>query len=290
MEQLNYHHLRYFHAVARDGNLSRTAERLNVAQSSLSMQIKTLEERLGHPLFERVGRTLVLTEVGRIALDHADQIFGAGDELLATLKQSGATLAPLRVGALSTLSRNFQMSFLLPLLARDNANLVLKSGNMAALLADLRALALDVVLTTQIPQVDQGLDFAAQRLDEQAVGLHGLARFIHHDSLAELIAKEPLIVPTDNAIRTGFESLLARLGVTPHIIAEVDDMAMVRLLARQGAGIAVAPAIVLADEIADGLLQTAPFDLQIVEPFYAVTIKRKYPHPMLAELLQRRHP
>ncbi|MBO6707515.1 MAG: LysR family transcriptional regulator, partial [Roseitalea sp.] len=76
MDRLNYHHLRYFREVAHEGNLSRAAERLNVAQSALSSQIRTLEARLGHALFERVGRTLVLTEVGRITLDHADRIFG----------------------------------------------------------------------------------------------------------------------------------------------------------------------------------------------------------------------
>jgi LysR family transcriptional activator of nhaA len=63
-------------------------------------------------------------------------------------------------------------------------------------------------------------------------------------------------------------------------------MAMVRLLARDGAGLAIAPPIVLADEISSGLLQTAPFTLDIVEPFYAVSVRRKYPHPILADLLK----
>ena len=72
--RLNYHHLRYFREVAIEGNLGRAAERLNVAQSALSVQIRQLEERLGFTLFDRVARSLVLTEAGRIALDHADRI------------------------------------------------------------------------------------------------------------------------------------------------------------------------------------------------------------------------
>lgn len=107
ISRLNYHHLRYFRAVAIEGNLGRAAERLNVAQSALSVQIRQLEERLGFTLFDRVARSLVLTEARRIALDHADRIFTAGDELLATLHQSGDVKPPLRIGALSTLSRNF---------------------------------------------------------------------------------------------------------------------------------------------------------------------------------------
>jgi LysR family transcriptional activator of nhaA len=71
MQNLNYHHLRYFHEVAKEGNLTRAANRINLSQSALSIQIRQLEERLGHPLFDRIGRQLVLTEVGRIVLDRA---------------------------------------------------------------------------------------------------------------------------------------------------------------------------------------------------------------------------
>ena len=74
MKQMNYHHLRYFREVARQGHLGRAAELLNVSQSALSIQIKQLEDRMGHAFFDRVGRGLVLTEAGRIALDHADRI------------------------------------------------------------------------------------------------------------------------------------------------------------------------------------------------------------------------
>ena len=96
MSQLNYHHLRYFREVATEGHLGRAAERLNVSQSALSTQIRQLEDRLGQALFDRVGRTLQLTEVGRIALDYADRIFTAGDDLLAALNQSERSGRPLR--------------------------------------------------------------------------------------------------------------------------------------------------------------------------------------------------
>lgn len=285
MDLLNYHHLRYFREVANEGHLGRAAARLNVSQSALSIQIKQLEERLGHKFFDRVGRRLILTEAGRIALDHADRIFGAGEELLATLNQSATLVPPLRIGSLSTLSRNFQLQFLRPLIDMGQCQITLRSGNMRALLADLEALSLDVLLTTELPPSSGMTPFAARRIDEQKVGLHGKPEMLAKASLRTLLADRPLIVPTDSTIRAGFVDLITQLGITPRIAANVDDMAMVRLLAREGAGLAVAPTVVLADEVASGLLATAPFDLNIVEPFYAVTIPRKFPHPALAQLL-----
>ncbi|QJF52610.1 LysR family transcriptional regulator [Roseobacter ponti] len=284
MAQLNYHHLRYFREVATGGHLGRAAERLNVSQSALSMQIRQLEDRLGHALFDRVGRRLVLTEAGKIALEHAERIFTEGAALLATLDLSSDVDRPLRVGALSTLSRNFQMQFIRPLLSNPRHRVVLKSGNTATLLSDLETLSLDVVLTTEIPAAGESTAFAAQKIAEQPVGIHGHPSRLHYETLRDLLRTEPLILPTENVIRAGFENLIAKLGVTPHILADVDDMAMVRLLARENAGLAIAPAVVLADEIASGRVATAPFDLGIAEPFFAVTVPRSFAHPALSTL------
>lgn len=285
MDNLNYHHLRYFREVAREGHLTRAAERVNLSQSALSLQIRTLEDRLGHPLFERKGRQLVLTEVGRIALDYADRIFTTGEEFLATLERGHSDSPPLRVGALSTLSRNFQMRFLGPVLQMEGQKVVLRSGSEEVLYASLRALSLDVLLTTEPPRADLGAEFTAHRLAEQTVGLHGVPERLQYESLTALLTNEPLVVPTESAVRRGFESLMVRLDITPRIVADVDDMAMVRLLARAGVGVAVAPDVVLADEIASGRLATAPFTLDIAESFYAVTTHRSFPHPLLAALL-----
>lgn len=281
--RLNYHHLRYFQEVAREGNLTRAASRLNLSQSALSTQIRHLEARLGHALFDRTGRAMTLTEAGRIALDHADRIFDVGDDLVAILTADSAAEAPLRVGALSTLSRNFQLRFLRPAL-EENIELVLSSGNSQTLLRSLEDLALDVVLLTDPPSRDIFPNLIAHRIAEQPVGLHGTARRLEHDTLAELLESEPVILPTESSIRTGFDSLVTRLGVSAKIAATVDDMAMIRLLARDDIGLAVAPSVVLADELAQGVLTTAPFELDVVESFYAVTAQRTFPHPFLGRL------
>ena len=135
------------------------------------------------------------------------------------------------------------------------------------------------------PTSAAGSDFIAHRLAGETVSLHGVPERMTHASLSALLSNEPVIVPTESAIRTGFNRLTARLGLQPRIIADVDDMAMVRLLARAGVGLALAPKIVLADEIASGQLVTAPFDTGITDTFYAVTTRRSFPHPRLDTLL-----
>lgn len=284
MDRLNYHHLRYFREVAVDGQLGRTADRLNLSQSALSMQIKALEESLGTPLFDRVSRKLVLTDAGRIALAHADQIFSAGEQLQATFSAKDFR-APLRVGAVSTLSRNFQLGFLRPLLRDGHHTLSLKSGSTEVLLSELRSLDLDVVLSTEVPTPGTETQFAVQRIAEQPVALHGTPDRMGHDTLQDLLTHQPIVLPTDSVIRAGFLALCDRLSLRPQIAAHVDDMAMVRLLAREGVGLALAPSVVVADELASGVLVTSPCDLGIFEPFYAVTLAHRFPHPALAGLL-----
>ncbi|MEH6759074.1 MAG: LysR family transcriptional regulator [Parasphingorhabdus sp.] len=287
MTDLNYNHLRYFWAVAHDGNLTRTAERLNLSQSALSVQIRKLEQRLGHNLFERRGRRLHLTEVGRITLDHADTIFAAGKDLLGTLSLAGEARQALRIGALATLSRNFQMSFLKPILGQENIEIILRSGSADELFLGLEALNLDVVLTNQPAPRDDLTPFITYKIAEQKVGLIGSQKRLQgNQPLASLFMDHPVILPSvGTSVRSGFDALMERQNIRPKIAAEVDDMAMMRLLVREDAGLAVIPPIVVRDEIATGQLLESNINLDLTESFYAVTVKRKFPNSLLARLL-----
>ncbi len=287
MSDINYNHLRYFWAVAHDGNLTRTAARLNLSQSALSVQIRKLEDRMGHALFERRGRKLHLTEAGRIALDYADTIFAAGKDLMGTLSQQGKPRKVLRVGALATLSRNFQVEFLRPLLRQPDVELVLRSGTLVELLQGLETLGLDVVLTNMVPPHDAMSRFLTQPISDQPVSLVGTPeRLGGQASLRQLLQDNPMILPTeDSPVRAGFDRLCARLDITPTIAAEVDDMALMRLLAREDVGLAVLTPIVVKNELASGLLVEARHDMGLHESFHAVTIGRKFPNPLLGPLL-----
>jgi len=287
MSVLNLHHLRLFRAVAHDGTLTGAARRLNLSASALSSQLKALEAALGHDLFERRGRGLALTEAGRIALDHADAIFRTADDLSATLRETGGARRALRVGGLATLSRNFQMQFLQPLLRRADVEIILRSGSQTELLRGLDALALDVVLTNLAPARDAARRYLIHRLAEQPVSLIGTPQRVGEGrSMAALLANEPLILPTaETPIRGGLDALIARLGLVVNIASEVDDMAMIRLLARADAGLAVIPPIVVQDELAAGRLVEAHRLPGIAEVFLAVTLERRFPNPLLGGIL-----
>ncbi len=293
MAALNLHHLRLFRAVASDGTLTGAARQLNLSQSALSTQLRALEASLGQDLFERRGRGLVLTEAGRIALDHAEAIFRTVDDLTATLRETRRARRALRVGALATLSRNFQMQFLRPLIGRADVEVVLRSGSQDELMRALEALALDVVLTNLPPARDASSHWLIHRIDEQPVGLIGTPARVGAPiaSLVDLLRDHPLILPTrETALRASFDALAARLGVTPLIAAEVDDMAMIRLLARADAGLAIIPPIVVQDELRSGfLIEAARLD-GISETFVAVTLQRRFPNPLLSDVLGRAAP
>lgn len=284
---LNYHHLRYFWAVAHDGNLTRTAQRLNLSQSALSVQIKELEERLGHALFERRGRKLHLTEAGHIALDHADAIFATGQELVATLQDTGNARQAVRVGAQATLSRNFQIGFLRPILSRPDVEVILRSGSPGELMEGLGTLNFDLVLMNHEPASDSLTRFETHHLAEQPVGIVGTpARLDPRRPLGNLLEEQPFILPTiNNSVRTAFDAMASRMSVRPQIAAEVDDMAMMRLLAREGIGLALVAPIVVQDELSSGRLVEAEEHPRIKENFYAVTFRRRFPNPLVQKLL-----
>jgi LysR family transcriptional regulator, transcriptional activator of nhaA len=288
MTFLNYHHLRLFRTIAQEGSLTRASERLNLSQSALSVQLQKLEEQLGHALFERHGKRLALTEAGRIALDYADTVFDAGDELLDTLQgRPRLSRQILRIGAVATLSRNFQLEFVRRLLDRSDVELVIRSGALRELLAQLDAHRIDVVLANTAVQRDSDTSFHSHLLNQQPVSLVARPR---PDAppfrFPEDLRTEPVLVPSLNSdIRVAFDRILALAGIRPNIVAEVDDMTMLSLLARESSGVTVVSPIVVRDELLSGVLVERCRIPDVSESFYAIVQGRRFRNPLLSELL-----
>ncbi|WP_439100908.1 LysR family transcriptional regulator [Congregibacter sp.] len=290
--QLNFKHLKYFWTVAHEGSLARASEVLHISTPALSVQIQKLEEQLGHPLFDRKGRQLVLNEAGRVALDYADTIFSAGADLVGSMRGIDARASKIiRIGAMATLSRNFQVSFLSPLLTREDLDIVVRSDGLSVLLKELEDLQLDVLLVNTPPTVSHDIPWLTHLIDEQPVSIVGSpSRVVPDIDIKELLTTQPLILPSEaSSIRNNFDAWLDRMNVRPRIVAEVDDMAMIRLLARADHGIAVVPPIVVRDELDSGLLVEAKHFEALTESFYAITLKRRFDNPLVRELLDEHY-
>lgn len=287
--RLNFHHLHYFWVVVQQGKLTQAAELLRVSQSALSTQIRQLEESLGQSLFDRVGRRLVLTEAGRIAYSYADEIFRKGEELSALMSEG---IVPerqvVRVGAVSTQSRNFQEAFLKPVLGRPDAYLFLRAGQLEDLLTQLGSHQLDLVLSNVPVQADDEHPWRCRRIARQQVSVIGAPREGGPFRLPDDLREARLLVPgMRSEIRPAFDLVCDQWGLRPSIAAEVDDMAMLRLLARDTPALAIMPPVVVRDEIAAGMLVEHARIPGVFENFYAITIRRHFENSHIRQLLER---
>ena len=279
--QLNFHHLFYFWRVAKTGHLTRAAGELHLSQSALSAQIRQLEDRLGEALFDRRGRGLVLTGTGQMVAAYAENIFGLGQEMLGRLQGQEQGMARLRVGSVATLSRNYQENWIRPLLADPSVLLTLESGSLDELLDRLLQHQLDVVLANEAVSADASRPLHCRFLGSQAISLVGPAGAWkdRHLRVPEDLNGVDLAVPGPrHALRAQFDALCMSAGVKPRLRAEVDDMALLRLIARDSGWLTVLPVVVVQDELRAGTLVTVGESTQLREQFYAITTL--HPHRM----------
>jgi LysR family transcriptional activator of nhaA len=287
VSRLNYRHLYYFWRVATEGKLTKVAEDLHVAQSALSSQIRQLEESTGAQLFDRQGRRLELTDVGRRVLAYANDIFTKGEELEAFLRRGVAPEEQiLRIGMLTTLSRNFIDSLVVPWLADPMVRFSLRSDSLENLLDGLVRHQLDIALTNADVRGGDEQIWQSQLLGRQPVSIVGPPGFRPDTRFPEGYDARRWVLPTrDNGIRRAFEAFCTQAQFTPDIEAETNDMAMLRLLARDSGAYAVLPPVVIRDEISEGILVEYMPLPAVFESFYAITVKRRFESPALAALL-----
>ena len=289
LEQLNFHHLLYFWRVAKEGHLTRAAQALHISQSALSAQIRQLEERLGEALFERDGRRLVLTETGHLVLAYAENIFGLGQELLGRLQGRSEGMERLRVGSVATLSRNYQENWIRPLLADPSVVLTLESGQLEGLLERLLQHQLDVVLANEAVASDPERALHCRFLGSQSISVVGPASAWAGRNLRipeDLDGIDIALPGPRHALRAQFDTLCLTAGARPRLRAEVDDMAMLRLIARDSGWLALLPEVVVQDELRTGSLVRVGQSTQLQEHFYAITTAQRHRIERLERLIE----
>ena len=285
---LNYHHLRHFWMIAKHRGVTRAAEKLNVSQSTLSEQLAELEEWLGQPLFDRRGKQLHLTDAGRVALEHADTIFAAGHELITRFRQSGETRQrTLRIGAVGPLSKNLQYDFIQPILADTRTKVVVVAGALDELTRQLQEHQLDLVLSNIPLRADQNADVFNHLLGEMPVFLvSGKKLKLAPGKFPKSLKGVPLFLPSlQSDVRAEFDLLLAKAGIEPFVHAEVDDMALLRLLALSGEGLALVSSIVVERDLQSPKIKVKLRVPKLLESFYALTVRKRFANEWLEEIV-----
>lgn len=287
---VNYNHLYYFWMVAKEGNLTRAASRLFIAQSALSSQIKKLEHQLGKALFEKEGRGIALTEAGIIAFSYAEKIFQMGNELNNLLKhQLDANNTILKIGVVSSLSRNFVQNFIKPMLNRTDVQIHLISGSEVALLPQLKDHRLDLILSNSLQNIHQQGLYRIKPVAKQQVSLVGKPLQAGQVfNLKEDLHQYRLLLPgVGNELRSRFDQLCEAQQLKYQVMGEINDMPALRLLARDSDGVALIPTVVVQDEIKAGILQEYCKLPDVFERFYAISLKKQFEPEMLKLLLTR---
>jgi LysR family transcriptional activator of nhaA len=293
MDWLNYHHLLNFWMVAREGSVQRASELLHVTPASVSVQVRQLEKSLGVRLFNKQGRGLVLTEMGKEVLQYAEEIFSTGRELMEMVKgRPVGKPMELRVGVRDVMPKLVAFQLIHPaLVIEPPLRLVCREGNMADLIADLAIHKLDVVLSDTALDPLYRIQAHSHKLGASDISIMGQAELAkrYKSGFPQSLDGAPFLVPTqETVLRRQLERWFADHNITPIIRGEFADSAMLKIAGRSGLGLFAVPTIV-EDEVRKlyGLASLGKVP-GIQEQFFAVSIERRLKHPGVVAICRGR--
>jgi LysR family transcriptional activator of nhaA len=292
MDAVNLNHLRYFWVVAREGGVTRASHKLRLAQPTISAQVIALERSLGRALFVREGKKRTLSEDGELVLDYANQIFGASQELIEVLRgRPVRSRLAVRVGVADQVSKQVVLALVKEVQEfQADALVTINEGSLKHILDELRVHALDIILSNiDVPAEETG-DFA--KIQAGRLPIH----FFATPSLAgktrpfpEGLSHVPLLLPTRaSPIWTGVEHFLNQHQITPRIVAEVQGVELLRLMALEGMGVApLNPIAVSADLRSRRLVRLNPSPTGIYKTIWLIAKKRRRSDPLMQHLAGR---
>jgi LysR family transcriptional activator of nhaA len=283
-EWLNYHHLRYFWVVAKEGSLARAAAKLHVSPPSISEQIRELEEALGEKLFQRAGRGKVLTDAGQAVFGYAEDIFTLGRELMNAVKQRpGAKALRLYVGVADSFPKLVTNEILKPVFSMpQTVHVICREGKMEDLLAQLAAHRLDIVLADEPASSSTNFRTFNHPLGETGTtfcSAKALAARLRRN-FPKSLHNAPALLPAENTtLRRALERWFREQRIQPRVVAEFDDLALMKVMAAEGRGFIAVPTVAEKDAVNHyGFRIIGRADRCRVQ-FHAVTAERRIVHP-----------
>jgi LysR family transcriptional activator of nhaA len=291
MRHLNYSHLQYFWAVAHEGSVVKAAERLHITPQTISGQIRLLEEAIGQPLFNRVGRRLVLSEIGHVVLEYADEIFSIGAELGQVVReQISAGPSKLSVGIVNSIPKLIAERIVAPaLMDEDAVRIRCQEASLEQLLGELSVHKLDLVLSDQ--PMPQGLSLRAfnHRLGESGLAFFSQRRAArrYKNTFPQSLNQAPMLLPSPHsALRRRLDEWFDSNSIVPQIVGEVDDSALLKAFGEAGYGLFAAPSVI-EEEICKMYSMTVIGRTdEITEQFFAISPERRIKHPSVVRIIE----
>lgn len=291
MRHLNYNHLLYFWTVAREGSIVKATEILHLTPQTISGQLKLLEESVGEPLFHRVGRGLSMTETGHMVYQYADEIFMLGAELTSRVK-TGRVIVPavLSVGIVSSIPKLVTAQILQPVFDSEiPIRLVCREGGLERLLGDLAVHQLDMVLSDR--PIPSGLSVKAF---SHALGVSEIALFgrkgttrRYEKNFPQCLDKAPILLPTiDNPIRRALDEWFDENNVSPTLIAEFEDSALMKAFGEAGNGLFPSPLAISAEVEQMYHSKCIGPAIPVEEKYFAISPERKLKHPAVLNIIE----
>ena len=289
MEWLNYHHLLYFWDVAREGSIAKATRELRLAQPTISGQLRMLERSLGTKLLKREGRGLVLTDMGRLVFRYADEIFSIGRELMDTVKDR-PTGRPLRftVGIADAVPkliayRLIEAALKLP----EPVHLICREDQPARLLAELALHELDLVISDAPVPAGVSVKAFNHLLGECGIAFHAappLARQLAKGFPRSLEGK-PVLLPTEHTtLRRALDQWFDSIGVRPRVVAEFDDLSLLKTFGQSGVGVFPVPLVIEEQTVAQYGSRRIGTTEEVRERFYAISAERRLKHPAVVAI------
>ena len=287
----NYRHLYYFWVVAKEGSMSRAAERLNIATQTISAQVHELEKSLGYLLFKPAGRGIILTDSGLVALEIADQIFSIGEKLPEAIRDAAKTpKTKIVVGISDSLPKFVARQLLEPVLKHKDVQLIAHEGEFDKLLADLVLHRIDIILADRPAINNKNINVYSEELAKTSIAWYSPKQFlkIAKNNFPDCLSELPILLPTSHSIvRLLMDQWFNKLDITPNIIGEFQDSALLKTFAASGMGVFPAGKLIEND-----LKETYGIELighcnDIFEYFYAIRSEKKIQHPLVQAIIEQ---
>jgi LysR family transcriptional activator of nhaA len=292
---LNYHHLRYFWTVAKEGSLRRASEKLKISQPSMCTQIKLLEVSLGEALFRPSGRSLELTEFGQLILGYAEEIFTLGSEILQTTKQAPSVRSlRLHVGIVDSFPKLMSYDILRPVFEHQPpVQLTCHEGKLADLVSQLSTHRTDIVLSDEPASpgiAGKVFNHLLGSSDVTFCATPGLAKMLK-GRFPRNLDNAPALLPTQNCnLRRDLEKWFGSSGIQPRVVAEFEDAALTKIVATSGLGFIAVPTVVASEAVERYGFVPIGRTKEVETQFFAITAERRFTHPAIIAITKNRKP